>query len=215
MVRFLNTKLSLLGPVTMLKASTKILVLLDNSTIFAYQYVEFSQNNVVCMLCYACEQQDCPYMSVANNIVVNITENVIGSLTCSLWKVDPFYKFYLPCFFQYAGTDNQQTLIILNNNTRNLVSLFKTASPYIHSPLKYRESELHIIHCYWTSQSVFTNVNPLDVNREYLLMNNQKHIAINQKSLCYCDKIKADCYKNELGSLYPGQTITASFILPY
>ena len=44
-------------------------------------------------------------------------------------------------------------------------------------------------------------------------MNNSKLFAINEKWLCYCDNNKTDCNRNELGPLYPGQTVTASLRL--
>ena len=71
-----------------------------------------------------------------------------------------------------------------------------------------------ITHCYWLPQSAFNTAIPLDVNKQYIkYTNNSKLLRLNEeKILCYCqDEKHYDCFKDELSSLYPGQTLTVSF----
>jgi len=79
----------------------------------------------------------------------------------------------------------------------------------------YIQSKVYITHCYWMAKSRLNNTFPPDVNREYLHLNDSNLIlqeTWNTKSLCVCyhDK-KQDCYKDELGPLYPGQTLSVFF----
>ena len=68
-------------------------------------------------------------------------------------------------------------------------------------------------HCYWLPQSAFNTAIPLDVNKQYIkYINNSKLLHLTkEKTLCYCKEGKHyDCFKDELNSLYPGQTLTVS-----
>ena len=119
-----DSKLLLMGPVIIQKTISSICVAaLDNSTIFADHYVELSQNDAKGLFAYRCSQKECFYTSIGNNTIVNITRNVVGALAYCDWLdelklMNPPYQFYPPCFFQYFGTRNQQTFIILKNNTK-------------------------------------------------------------------------------------------------
>ena len=68
-----------------------------------------------------------------------------------------------------------------------------------------------ITHCYWLPQSAFHATIPLNVNKHYMKhKNNSKPLFLGRtKILCHCtDEKQHDCFKNELDSLYPGQTLT-------
>ena len=75
-----------------------------------------------------------------------------------------------------------------------------------------------LTHCYWLPHSTFNTAIPLDVNNKYVkFMNNSKELPQlrRQKLLCYCtNDTHYDCYKDDLGYLYPGQTATMSFCYP-
>ena len=72
--------------------------------------------------------------------------------------------------------------------------------------------------CRWLSKSLFDNNKniPLEVNNQYIRFINNSGIyklskIIEQSSLCVCtNKLHYDCHINDLGYLYPGQTLTVS-----
>ena len=149
-------------------------------------------------------------------------------------------KFYYPqCFFQYFSTKDLDNCIytgnfsiIIENNSfkNNFVSYITDEFLNIHETDErdnnkfgkyhiYMEKVLKqlfatITHCYWLPQSSFTTANPLNVNRQYIQYNNNSQLLqmSPNKTLCYCKDIKNyDCFKDELDSIYPGQTLTVSF----
>ena len=77
---------------------------------------------------------------------------------------------------------------------------------------------LPLTHCYWSSYSAFNTITPLDVNEKYVkFINNSESLPQmnTKKLLCYCiDDVNYDCYKDDLGYLYPGQTATVPFCYP-
>ena len=79
--------------------------------------------------------------------------------------------------------------------------------------------ELPITHCYWSAYTAFNALTiPLDVNEKYVkFINNSDGLPQmnNKKLLCYCiDDANYDCYKDDLGYLYPGQTASLLFCYP-
>ena len=73
-------------------------------------------------------------------------------------------------------------------------------------------------HCYWLPHAAFTNINPLDVNKNNVkFVNNSKWLpeGRTRKLLCYCkNDTHYDCYKTDLGYLYPGQTAGVPLCYP-
>ena len=72
------------------------------------------------------------------------------------------------------------------------------------------------MHCLWLEQSLFNNTLPLKVNDYYIQLINDSGTyklsqIIEQSSLCVCtDELHYNCHINDLGYLYPGQTLTLS-----
>ena len=223
-----NTNL-LLGPAIFNRIYTgyESVIKLTNSTITVYQYVEFSQNLVDCLISYFCKQYECFFIHVADDTVINITNNSVTNFFIADWILPPVYKiYYPPCFFQYCNmktfdsVKNRSNRIIFNHNKdRGTVKMVGVIlESYQHKTYYKIDSELalHFTHCYWLSHVSFNNSMPLYVNKEYVQMiNNSKfltQVIETENSLCYCigDK-QYDCYKNEFGPLYPGQTLTVLF----
>jgi len=70
-----------------------------------------------------------------------------------------------------------------------------------------------IVQCYWLPQSSFNTTIPLDVNKQYIhYVNNSEFLYLSrERAFCYCkDEKYYDCSKDELGPIYPGQTLTVS-----
>ena len=142
---------------------------------------------------------------------------------------------YPQCFFQYFSTKNlnnsihtgNYSIIIENNSFKNNILSFITDviiteahESYVMNFFKNNLNKIFkklfatITHCYWLPQSSFTTTIPLDVNRQYIQYKNNSQLLLMSanKTLCYCsDKKHYDCFKDELGYLYPGRTLTVAF----
>ena len=67
-------------------------------------------------------------------------------------------------------------------------------------------------HCEWDSTSAFWTSSPLYVNQRFIHQNFSM-IKL-EKNICLCKKNKTmDCYVEELGSFYPGVTVSFNFIV--
>ena len=75
---------------------------------------------------------------------------------------------------------------------------------------------ISVTHCLWLPQSLFNNIIPLEVNNKYIQFINDSGTyklsqIIEQSSLCVCtNELHYDCHTDDLGYLYPGQTLTIS-----
>ena len=220
MLQIVNTELVLIGPVIFHKISSPTVVSLVYSTVTVSHYIQFSYNNVYCLIFYDCKKDECFFISIGDNTIINVTNNLLGAFFRGRWQKHPtpISTVYPPCFFQYFGSNSHKTSIMFNNNTVNLRRAFDNLSYKAVSILGFRgysQSKVYITHCYWMAKSRLNNTFPPDVNREYLHLNDSNLIlqeTWNTKSLCVCyhDK-KQDCYKDELGPLYPGQTLSVFF----
>ena len=70
---------------------------------------------------------------------------------------------------------------------------------------------LPIVNCHWLPESALYHMTPNDVNNQFIkYINNSDAIKviIDQDILCSCNnQMKHDCNINDLGYLYPGETL--------
>ena len=218
-----NVELLLIGPVifhNIKYKSISAIISLDNSTVTVYHYIEFSYNTVYSLFGYNCKNDECFFINVGSNTIINVTNNVIGVFFRGRWQKypQPIYTVYPLCFFQYIGSSNRNTSIMFSNNAVNLQEkLYNTASDTLQSKFDYgayNQFKVHITHCYWMPGSRLNNTFPPDVNKKHVQLNDSNRIVQenwNKKSLCVCHHKKQDCHKDELGPLYPGQTLNVPF----
>ena len=84
---------------------------------------------------------------------------------------------------------------IIHNNNNNKFGIFND-----------------MYHCEWDSTSAFWTSSPLYVNQRFIHQNFSM-IKL-EKNICLCKKNKTmDCYVEELGSFYPGVTVSFNFIV--
>ena len=211
-------------------SSTTIQVV--KSTVIIYGYIEFSQNKVATLITYdQCESQECFTMNVADNATLMIINNSLGTYFISLWDLRYYHTRkvnYPPCFFQYlhSSTTNYKIghtnySIIFNRNAVNnygYLKLFSIKLLYSHRDYEMlQQVRLLVTHCYWLPHSAFAITMPLayDVNEKYIdFANNSEDLPqmSTPKLLCYCtNDTHYDCYKDDLGYLYPGQTANVPF----
>ena len=208
---------------------TSTLISIHKSTITVNGHIEFSQNTIGSLIEYdECATLECFTMNVGGNTTLLITNNTIGTYFIPNYKWDNNYPVeilnYLPCFFQYLNSstkDETNYLIMLDKNTINSfvhVSVFFNKIKSSMPTNNFLEVRLPITHCYWLPHSSFTTTMPLDVNEKYVkFTNNSEYLPqmTTKKLLCYCiNDMRYDCYKDDLGYVYPGQTAEVSFCYP-
>ena len=215
-----NTNLSLMGPVVFSKIDgfDGYIIELINSFITVYHYVEFSYNTVFNIVTYHCTMDKCFIMRLAGNAVINITNNTITTYFSADLRLPLVHKLYYSfCFFQYFlnnDVDSENCLVILSaNKYRAPNNYFKSLIEDVvkHYMLHIYVDLISITHCYWLPQSAFNNTvdMPFDINRKFVHnIDNSKLRLTSEKTLCYCTNEKYyDCMKDDLGHVYPGQTI--------
>ena len=232
LISITNSTLILKGPITFNRNIGVIFVQgkidvyitifeLYNSRISANGYIEFSENHIGSIVYHVCKKElDCFFFSILGSTIINITSNVLSTYFTAKFPNPPSETINYPvCYFQYfnvrdngyCNVEENTTIILHNNKYKGLTieSELKDALIPDRKTLIPTESELHITHCYWLPQSLFNGIIPIDVNKEYMrLTNNSKQLSRpNQrvKKLCYCT---SECYTEDLGYLYPGQTLT-------
>ena len=169
-------------------------------------YVEFSTNNVTGIIEY--DEIYKLYLILTEYVMLNVSYNVIYDFASS----------YIPlplsaaptCYFQYFSKRN------LDNVHGNYSIIFARNNE------KYTQNaynNLPIAHCNWLPQSAYNNAMPFIVNKQYIQFINASGTldmlpqSARKKSLCYCSTSNHyDCYKEVLGPIYPGQTITILLI---
>ena len=76
-------------------------------------------------------------------------------------------------------------------------------------------SNSNLKHCEWDSTSAFLTSSPIRVN-QYFIQQNTSIRKQHKKDICLCnksDRIAIDCYGEEMGPFYPGETISMDFAL--
>ena len=196
MVKYSNS-LILQGPIIIHGISLECLFAIHKSSGFVVTfqgYIEVSVNKATFMI------EDC-LVGLVESAVINITRNVISYLLFGYKLQNP--NGHIPlCYFQFFGSQT--------NNTN------KTVRPTViieHTNLvsKIFNTVAENINCQMLQNSLFYKHNPLQVYQQFIfLQDNLKHITIpfDTGYLCYCLGEIQKCNTNQLGPVYPGQTLT-------
>ena len=206
-----STYLILKGPVTFTKIVSDggILSTID-SEIFFSNHIIFSLSQAqYCIL---------NYIIVMNN---NTKLDIIANNYSVIFYTDTEPKLnnllhYIRCLFQYINTlpqqhnidqppsklqDYQYSVVLQDNNVDLFTNkIFATS------------------HCDWSRDSVFTESDPFEVNQKIIHYVNNT-VASNEsynipRDICYCtDDQHYNCSIDELGPVYPGQSVTFNLVL--
>ena len=80
-----------------------------------------------------------------------------------------------------------------------------------------RISNIDLQHCEWDIPSVFYTSRPAHVNHRFIHTQHNNFYSLglfNERMLCLCNEnMSIDCYTEELGPFYPGETVSFTFIL--
>ena len=228
---FSAARLSFIGPVVFTNNDDQegdgCIMAMANSIITLYNYIEFSQNNAFGIVMYRCtvDLDDCFIMNIVDSAILNITSNTIQVFFSAEVTPHLFHNpLYPPCFFQYLSGYHQKE--------KNHFSVTFSRNKYRQSPFQFhlfihdflnrfilRKSiyQIHTSHCYWLPQTVFINSTtaPMEINRQFIkYINNSQLELTKKKPLCYCMYEKHDCVREELGPMYPGQTLAVPLYAP-
>ena len=153
------------------------------------------------------EYNNYQFIMIKNFITIKVAQNKV----CTFFHTVTFKPISYPfCFFQYftnerhyEGTYEKVFSIIFDYNKCN------TTIPYC-------VISIPITNCQWLPHSIFRDVFPLDINEQYIKYTDDKNssmdiatLGIEQSTLCVCsNETSYNCHINDLGYLYPGETLT-------
>ena len=169
----------------------------ENSYLKYNSYNEISNNTahgtILCLAIYMCENSILNFSSntLDNDVEIYTLQNDDEISTCAIQYISE--RGNLDKEFQMGQALNYS---IIHNNNNKLCAISDTDSLY---------------HCEWDSTSAFWTSSPLYVNQRFIHHN----ISVTklEKRICVCKKNTLDCYVEELGSFYPGVTISFNFIV--
>ena len=165
-----------------------------------YDHVEISNCNAATIV-----PNDEVYFTLKQAATVNFTRNRIASFTNLISN-----KEQLPCVFQFLNDYNLDYEFTEGDTKLNFSIVFNDN----HWVVPLNSSNLKINHCTWLPSSTFNTTLPSDVNHHMITFINDNFTAVN-KSLCYCShRDEVNCLVDELGPIYPGQTMNIKLAYP-
>lgn len=205
----LGTNLMLTGPIVFNSVMiNQIMFEIVNVKLYLYGYIEISN----CTAKSIIRSYTDTNMFINEGTLLNITNNRINGIMFDTKRLFP--RLDHPCFIQYISKNNESLdkkfqegkklnySIIFNSNTAEMIyHLDRT------------------IYCKWLPVAAFHEVEPKTVNEQVVHLINQSSDLVmkDHQSLCFCNettrKGQPNCYVDELGRTYPGQTIVVSFEL--
>ena len=185
-------------------------IIVHNNT---FEYLFAIHNHYVVILqdtCFRFSENKATYMIQTNalaliqNGIINITRNVISYLFVSC-KIHSLQNQISPCYFQffaYQKTITNKAFSIIVGSSNSLISIF--------------ENNAGNINCRMLEGSLFYKQNPLQVYQQLVHFQTdlgQIPIPIDTGVLCYCLEKTQKCDINELGPIYPGQTLAINLCI--
>ena len=199
-----NAKLYLQGQVIFHNNNCyKSVIHLRQSDITFVDYNEFSTNKGREIIKHYSGNYN--YLMLKENAILNISYNSFERFALII----PVLPKTPLCYFQYFS--NGQVI----HNEKYSIIFEKNKEKYTQNAY----NDLPIVHCSWLPQSAYSTALPLIVNKQHIQFINASGRftmlpqSARQKTLCYCNNDSHyDCYKEILGPIYPGQTLTIPLI---
>ena len=180
-----------------------IVSIIGNSTVIISGKVNFSYNhvNATVDICGNTIQ----YIMMNDNSTLEYSHNEFYELSPIAANIPTIYP-HPYCFFQYFSSSTREDSL---EEGKFLITLSKNScyDCFANIPTS---------NCLWLKNSLFISIIPPEVNNHYIqFINNSGTYKLSQimeqSSLCVCtDESHYDCHINDLGYLYPGQTLTVS-----
>ena len=203
-----HTKLILADLVTFhdITAVDNIICIKGNSAVVISGKVNFSYNYVAAILDIYDNKRR--HIMLKDNRILTICHNEFYELSRTYKNLPATIYPHPFCFFQYFASSTREVRL----EDRNFLITFNKS--YCYSGNCFHN--IPITNCFWLTNSLFTNIIPPEVNNHHTQIINYSGTyklsqIIEQSSLSVCtDELHYDCHINDLGYLYPGQTLTVS-----
>ena len=160
--------------------------------------------------------KEASYYLVNENAKIIITHNILFSILSQSKIYNEHYQQM--CYFQFYSTNGNLDKLIIHNQSLNfeivIIDNIYTAPMHI---LKDRNNFPG--NCLWLVGTAFQMVNSSDVygrivNRTLKTVD-RSNIGIIPSSICQCVNLtEYNCTSHELGTIYPGQTVSTKLIVP-
>ena len=151
------------------------------------------------------------YIFVIRALTIHINENSILNISFN------FLQFHC-IIYSLQDAELEVCAIQYISERGNLDSEFQSGQTLNYSVIVYKNnvseiSNSDLKHCEWDSTSAFLTSSPLHVN-QYFIQQNTSIRKQHKKDICLCnesDHIALDCYSEEMGPFYPGETVSMGF----
>ena len=169
-----------------------------------FSYLKFTKYNEISNN-FADSTIRAPTIHICENSILNLSTNSLNYNVKILYLLDTAEEIET-CAIQYISErgnldkefqmGQRLNYSIIHNNINDMLFL----------------TDMNLDHCEWDSTSAFLTSSPLYVNQRFIQqkITQRKH----EKQICLCSETNPpDCYIEELGSYYPGVTVTFNLIL--
>ena len=200
MINLLNRIVVLEGPIKFYGIAADSLFEILHSVFYLHNHIEVSN----CSLKFFTTNNGNIHMMLNYPMTLNFTNNDMRSFMDPHTIIGP----HRPCLFQYFS----------NNTNGELLLKYKTVDYHIvfngNSWVYPLGQYILLSHCIWLPGSAFNETLPSDVNQKFVTFVNEPSYVV-ERDLCYCTESgQEDCYIDQLGPIYPGQTLNAMFSYP-
>jgi len=197
---------------TVIKNNTyEIIIRLYFSVLGYEKYVEFSFN----FARFIIQAEEGSYYLLNEYTTVNITQNQVYTSTITSAVYTYNEHLYQICYYQFISDRGNLDYEFAINKTLNYKILFVNNT---YSAPWYEIKSWSSRNCSWLPETAFYSSKSSKVYgtvvKSNVLWASRKIIESTKSIVCPCSAVnKHDCMKRHLGSLFPGQTLTAKLMI--
>ena len=148
---------------------------------------------------------------LTSNLMDRIQGEAVIEVTHYQYSTSSRYQGFFPCFIQYVSFKNSlDDEFKYGLSTLNYSVVIKNNINFLRAILLNNLKD-----CYWLPQSSFKNAHPGMVAKRFVTFDENENPTgdFYNDCLCYNSSYTADCFTDEIGPVYPGQTMTVGFKL--
>ena len=189
-----DSTVSLTGPIIIHGNTFKSILRINKSSdslMLFHGYIEFSENTATVMI-------QGHTIFLMQHVIINITGNLISYVFVG--DKLQHYNYHIPlCYFQFLGNQKINDFRIIIDYT-NVVSR-----------ILYQGAEN--VNCEMFKGSLFYRHNPLQLYQQMIHFQTHFKQFLDTGMLCYCLEETQKCYINQLGPIFPGQTLAINLCI--
>ena len=194
-----DTTVFLAGPIIIHGNTFKSIFRINGSSVSVmlfHGYIEFSENTATFMI-------QGHTILLMQHVIINITRNLISYLFVSYGLHDYHIPF---CYFQFFAVGNQT------------INKFRIIIEYTNVVSRILNQDAENINCRMLNYSLFYRQNPLQLYQQLIHFQAQFRqfpipFQFDTGMLCYCLEETPKCNINQLGPIFPGQTLAISLCI--